>query len=147
MACAVFSALPQGSRLCVPYIEGVSGVVIDFDVDLLAERLPLLLEPAHIVGSDAAILGAEQGKDRCVDLYSERRGHPFSMSEEKELQQEFHVEGACDWILAVGSDFLEAESAIHGDGVFHDRLDGVEAHAAIADLAGFGNDAAGEGAS
>src|SRR5215469_2718701 len=64
-----------------------------------------------------------------------------------QLQQEFHVERARIRIGAVGRDFLESELAVHGDGIFHDGLDGVEAHAAVADLAGLGEDAVGEDAS
>ena len=57
------------------------------------------------------------------------------------LQLEFHVDGAGDGIRAVRSDFAESKFAVHRDGVFHDWLDGIEAHALITDLAGFGDDA------
>ena len=44
-------------------------------------------------------------------------------------------------ILAVRGDFAEAEFAVHRDRVFHDWFDGIEPHALVSDLAGFGDDA------
>ena len=43
-----------------------------------------------------------------------------------------------------GGDLLETDSAVHRDRIFHDGFDGVEAHALVADLAGFGDDAVGQ---
>ena len=62
------------------------------------------------------------------------------------LQQEFHVERAGHGIGTVGSDLAESDLAVHGDGIFHDRVDGIEPHAPVADLAGFGDDPVGEDA-
>ena len=52
---------------------------------------------------------------------------------------EFHVEGAGVGIFAIGWNFAKAETAIHGDGIFHDGLNRIEAHAVIADMAGLGD--------
>jgi hypothetical protein len=71
-------------------------------------------------------------EDAVADILAEER---------LKLQDQFHVERTGNGILAVGSDFSEAEPAVHRHRVFHHWLDGVESHALVADLAGLGNDA------
>jgi len=50
------------SIFVVGIFEGVAGVVVDLDVDLLSQLLELLFEFVNVVGSDAAILAAEKGQ-------------------------------------------------------------------------------------
>lgn len=82
-----------------------------------------------------------------------RRPHIFVAGKEMsrnarraDLEIEFHVECAGDGIVAVGRNFFEAQAAIHGDCIFHYRLDGVEAHVPVAHLACDGDEMLGDGA-
>src|SRR5271167_2290865 len=57
------------------------------------------------------------------------------------LQLQFHIHGSGDRIRTVGRDFLKTDFTVHRHRIFHYRFDGVEAHALVAHLAGFRNDA------
>src|SRR5689334_17356558 len=70
--------------------------------------------------------------------------HSVSGVPNSALEFQFHVECASDWIIAIGSNFTKAEAAVHGDGILHHGLDGVETHARVAHGTGFAHDASGE---
>src|SRR5438270_1764915 len=57
------------------------------------------------------------------------------------LEFQLHVQRAGNRIRAIGRNLAESNSAVHRDRISHDRLNRVETHAPVADLAGFGDDA------